>query len=184
MALRVAVFVALLAAVPSYALVSHAPALLRPSKVARLAPVVLSDKAVEGAAGDAPYSSLLKRRLPILTWVPQLTSARVVGDVIAGLTVATVLIPQGMSYATVAGLNPIVGLYCYVPLLVYAAMGTSSFVSVGPVALVSTTLHGMIAGVPDIGARLALASCLMFWGGVLSVVVRWPTRKPPHPGSR
>ena len=71
----------------------------------------------------------------------------------------------------VAGLNPIVGLYCYVPLLVYAAMGTSSFVSVGPVALVSTTLHGMIAGVPDPATRLALASCLMFWGGVTSVVV-------------
>ena len=61
--------------------------------------------------------------------------------------------------------------YCYVPLLVYAAMGTSSFVSVGPVALVSTTLHGMIAGVPDPATRLALASCLMFWGGVLSVAV-------------
>jgi len=40
-----------------------------------------------------------------------------------------------------------------VPLLVYAAMGTSSFVSVGPVALVSTTLHGMIAYVADPAAR-------------------------------
>ena len=39
------------------------------------------------------------------------------------------------------------------PLLVYAAMGTSSFVSVGPVALVSTTLHGMIAYVADPAAR-------------------------------
>ena len=45
------------------------------------------------------------------------------------------------------------GRYCYVPLLVYAAMGTSSFVSVGPVALVSTTLHGMIAYVADPAAR-------------------------------
>ena len=57
------------------------------------------------------------------------------------------LIPQGMSYATLAGLNPIIGLYCYVPLVVYALMGTSSFISVGPVALVSTTLFGMIVAV-------------------------------------
>ena len=103
--LRLTTFVALLAV--SNALVplaAHAPAPLRPSNVARLAPVVLvSDKAEEGAAGDAPSTSVLARRLPILTWAPKLTSPRVVGDVIAGLTVATVLIPQGMSYATVAG---------------------------------------------------------------------------------
>ena len=167
---RLTAFVALLA-VPSHALVplaARAPAHLRPSKVARLAPVQLMS---EDEVAKAPSTGLIARRLPILSWAPKLTSARIIGDVIAGLTVATVLIPQGMSYATVAGLNPIVGLYCYVPLLVYAAMGTSSFVSVGPVALVSTTLHGMIAGVPDPATRLALASCLMFWGGVLSVAV-------------
>ena len=167
---RLTALVALLA-VPSHALLplaARAPVHLRPSKAPRLAPVKLMS---EEEAAAAPSKGLIARRLPILTWAPQLTSARIIGDIIAGLTVATVLIPQGMSYATVAGLNPIVGLYCYVPLLVYAAMGTSSFVSVGPVALVSTTLHGMIAYVPEPAARLALASCLMFWGGALAVVV-------------
>ena len=110
---RLTAFVALLA-VPSHALVplaARAPAHLRPSKVARLAPVQLMS---EDEVAKAPSTGLIARRLPILSWAPKLTSARIIGDVIAGLTVATVLIPQGMSYATVAGLNPIVGLCCHV----------------------------------------------------------------------
>jgi len=113
---RLTALVALLA-VPSHALLpplaARAPVHLRPSKVPRLAPVKLaSEEAADAPA--APSVGLIARRLPILTWAPKLTSARIIGDIIAGLTVATVLIPQGMSYATVAGLNPIVGLYRHV----------------------------------------------------------------------
>ena len=110
---RLTALVALLA-VPSHALLplaARAPVHLRPSKAPRLAPVKLMS---EEEAAAAPSKGLIARRLPILTWAPQLTSARIIGDIIAGLTVATVLIPQGMSYATVAGLNPIVGLYRHV----------------------------------------------------------------------
>ena len=179
------VFVALLAAQSEALLqsVPHAHRLPALAKRSKSAPVVLSDAAQDWAKQHlasqgkivpdegGSLAEVVDRRLPIVNWLPKLTSDRIVGDVIAGLTVATVLIPQGMSYATIAGLNPIVGLYCYVPLLVYAAMGTSSFVSVGPVALVSTTLHGMISHVADPAVKLALASCLMFWGGVTSVVI-------------
>lgn len=119
---------------------------------------------------EAAAPSLLAQRLPILSWAPKLNTSTAVGDVIAGITVATMLIPQGMSYATIAGLHPIVGLYCYVPLLVYALMGTSRYISVGPVALVSTTLYGMVATQTG-AAKLALASALMFWGGVLSTIL-------------
>ena len=51
---------------------------------------------------------------------PCTSKSDVLNDALAGLTVAAMLIPQGMSYASIAGLNPIVGLYCYVPMLVYA----------------------------------------------------------------
>ena len=114
---RLTALVALLA-VPSHALLpplaARAPVHLRPSKVPRLAPVKLTSEEEAADAPAAPSVGLIARRLPILTWAPKLTSARIIGDIIAGLTVATVLIPQGMSYATVAGLNPIVGLYRHV----------------------------------------------------------------------
>ena len=113
---RLTALVALLA-VPSHALLpiaARAPVHLRPSKVPRLAPVKLASEEEAADAPAAPSVGLIARRLPILTWAPKLTSARIIGDIIAGLTVATVLIPQGMSYATVAGLNPIVGLYRHV----------------------------------------------------------------------
>ena len=99
-----------LLAVPSHALLpplaARAPVHLRPSKAPRLAPVKLTSGEEAADTPAAPTVGLIARRLPILTWAPKLTSARIIGDIIAGLTVATVLIPQGMSYATVAGLNP------------------------------------------------------------------------------
>ncbi|MDA0714494.1 MAG: solute carrier family 26 protein [Bacteroidetes bacterium] len=59
-------------------------------------------------------------------------------DLFAGLTVAIMLIPQGMAYALLAGLPPIYGLYAaLVPLFIYPFIGSSPFLSVGPVALVS-----------------------------------------------
>lgn len=59
-------------------------------------------------------------------------------DLIAGLTVAIILLPQGMAYALLAGIPPIYGLYTgLIPLLIYPFFGTSKYLSVGPVALVS-----------------------------------------------
>lgn len=59
-------------------------------------------------------------------------------DAIAGLTVAIMLVPQGMAYALLSGVPPIYGLYAgMIPLLIYPFFGTSRHLSVGPVALVS-----------------------------------------------
>ena len=60
------------------------------------------------------------------------------GDLFAAITVTVMLIPQGMAYALLAGLPPIYGLYAaLVPMLVYPLLGSSNYLSVGPVALVS-----------------------------------------------
>lgn len=60
------------------------------------------------------------------------------GDALAGMIVATLLIPQAMAYALLAGLPPQVGLYAsLLPLAIYALLGSSRFLSVGPSALVS-----------------------------------------------
>ena len=59
-------------------------------------------------------------------------------DFAAGITVALILIPQGMGYAKTAGMLPIAGLYAAcTPLYIYAYFGTSRQLSVGPVAVLS-----------------------------------------------
>ena len=59
-------------------------------------------------------------------------------DLSCGLTVGVVLVPQGMAYGMLAGLNPAYGLYCGVaPLLVYGVIGGSEMLAIGPFALVS-----------------------------------------------
>jgi SulP family sulfate permease len=69
-------------------------------------------------------------------------------DLIAGITVAVMLVPQGMAYAMLAGMPPIYGLYGgVIPLLLYAVLGTSRQMSIGPVA-VSALL--VLAGVSQI----------------------------------
>ncbi|KAI9010296.1 sulfate transporter family-domain-containing protein [Hyaloraphidium curvatum] len=75
------------------------------------------------------------------------------GDLIAGLTIGVMVVPQGMAYATLASLPPIYGLYaCLVPLFVYALFGTSREMSVGPVAinalLLTSGLYPAVAGLP------------------------------------
>ena len=75
---------------------------------------------------------------PILDWLPQYHKGQLRGDLSAGLTVGVMLIPQGMAYAMIAGLPPIYGLYAStLPLILYALLGTSRQLAVGPVAMVS-----------------------------------------------
>lgn len=88
----------------------------------------------------------IKGFLPILDWLPNYKKSDLQGDLSAGLTVGIMLIPQGMAYAMLAGLEPIHGLYAVtVPLLLYAIFGTSRQLAVGPVAMVSLLTAAGIA---------------------------------------
>ncbi|TXS79000.1 sulfate permease [Streptomyces sp. me109] len=100
------------------------------------------------------------------------------GDLLAGVTVAAYLVPQVMAYAGLAGLPPVVGLWAILPaLLVYALLGSSRLLSVGPestTALMTATVVGpLAAGDPDRYA--ALASALAFVVGVM-LLVAWVAR--------
>ncbi len=76
------------------------------------------------------------RLLPILLWIPSYKREYLSGDLMAGLTVGIMLIPQGMAYAMIAGLPPVFGLYAaLIPQLIYAFTGTSRQLAVGPVAM-------------------------------------------------
>ena len=79
---------------------------------------------------------MLKRYFPILQWLPGYKRSYLSGDIGAGLTVGIMLIPQGMAYAMIAGLPPVFGLYAsLIPQIIYAIMGTSRQLAVGPVAM-------------------------------------------------
>ena len=80
----------------------------------------------------------LKTIFPILDWLSNYKKDWLKGDLGAGLTVGVMLIPQGMAYASIAGLPAVYGLYAsIIPLLIYAIFGTSRQLAVGPVAMVS-----------------------------------------------
>ncbi|MEW5891582.1 MAG: SulP family inorganic anion transporter [Pseudomonadota bacterium] len=80
---------------------------------------------------------MLNRLFPFLRWFPP-TAENLRGDLIAGITVALVLIPQSMAYATLAGLPVVYGLYAaFLPVMIASMWGASRFLHTGPVALLS-----------------------------------------------
>ena len=87
----------------------------------------------------------LEQYIPALGWLSSYKRSDLGGDMTAGAIVAVMLIPQGMAYAAIAGLPPVVGLYAStVPLILYALFGSSRQLAVGPVAIVSLlTLSGI-----------------------------------------
>ncbi|KAI3460908.1 hypothetical protein Pfo_017571 [Paulownia fortunei] len=85
---------------------------------------------------------------PILEWGPRYTLEFFKADLIAGITIASLAIPQGISYAKLANLPPILGLYSsFVPPLVYAVMGSSRDLAVGTVAVGSLLTGSMLGDV-------------------------------------
>lgn len=82
------------------------------------------------------WQQRLSQSLPILDWGLHYRHEYFAGDLTAGIIVASLLIPQGMAYALLAGLPPQVGLYASIlPQVIYAVLGTSRFISVAPVAV-------------------------------------------------
>ncbi len=79
---------------------------------------------------------ILKNFIPILKWLLKYKKKNFYFDFVAGINVGILLIPQGMAYALIAGLPPIYGLYAALtPQIVYAILGTSRQLAVGPVAI-------------------------------------------------
>jgi SulP family sulfate permease len=109
----------------------------------------------------------------MLEWLRQYRRAQLPGDIGAGIVVAMMMIPQGMAYAMVAGLPPVVGLYAsIVPPLLYALFGSSMTQSIGPMAITSLMTASVLAplAAPGSGLYMVLAAQLaLLSGGVLLV---------------
>ena len=93
--------------------------------------------------------STLHRLLPILGWLPSYRRDWLVLDVLAGLAVWAVMVPECMAYAGIVGVPAIMGLYTIVPpLIAYAIFGSSRLLVVGPdtaTGLISALTVGAIA---------------------------------------
>ncbi|CAN6483863.1 unnamed protein product [Victoria cruziana] len=82
---------------------------------------------------------------PILEWGREYTYRKFIGDLIAGLTIASLAIPQDIGYSKLAHLPPQYGLYSsFVPPLVYSILGSSRDIAIGPVAVVSLLLGSLL----------------------------------------
>ncbi|KAK9146606.1 hypothetical protein Sjap_006509 [Stephania japonica] len=109
--------------------------------------------------------------MPILEWAPRYTFQYFKADLIAGITIASLAIPQGISYAKLANLPPILGLYSsFVPPLVYAMMGSSRDLAVGTVAVASLLTASMLGNEVNAAEHptlyLHLAFTATFFAGV------------------
>lgn len=117
---------------------------------------------------------MLPRIFPFLTWSRSYQRSDLTNDLIAAAVVTIMLIPQGMAYAMLAGLPPQAGLYgAIVPLLLYAAFGSSRALAVGPVAVVAlmtAAAAGTVAEIGGPGYHLA-ALWLALLSGVIMLVM-------------
>ncbi len=104
--------------------------------------------------------------LPIVAQLREFDRAAIIRDLTAGATVGVVLVPQGMAYALIAGLPPIYGLYtALAPVVIYAFLGSSRHLQVGPAAILSLIVASGImplaGGDPDRYISLAILLSLM-----------------------
>lgn len=85
------------------------------------------------------FWSIFSGVIPIVQWLPKYSFKNyLVGDIIAGVTVAVMHIPQGMAYGLLAGVTAGVGLYmAFFPVLVYVVLGTSRHISMGTFSVIS-----------------------------------------------
>ncbi|KAI8921711.1 sulfate transporter N-terminal domain with GLY motif-domain-containing protein [Entophlyctis helioformis] len=95
--------------------------------------------------------------LPIVGWLPCYSPRFLANDIIAGFTLATLLIPQAMGYAVMANLPPVVGLYsASIPPLLYFLFGISPYGSMGPMAVTSLMVGDSVLSVAKSFARARL----------------------------
>lgn len=116
----------------------------------------------------------LSRLVPMAGWLRTYPREHLISDLLAGIIVAVMLVPQSMAYALLAGLPPQVGLYASIlPLVIYGIFGSSRTLAVGPVAIVSLlTATGLsTVAVQDSNLYITAALTLALMVGVFQLAM-------------
>ncbi|KAF9941600.1 hypothetical protein BGZ65_002370 [Modicella reniformis] len=114
----------------------------------------------------------IQERLPVIRWLPKYSRSWAIKDIVAGITVGLIVVPQGMSYAKVAGLPVEHGLYsAYIGAIFYCFMGTSKDLTIGPTAVISLITGELVAQLAGrySATQVAGLSCLAV-GAVIMIL--------------
>jgi SulP family sulfate permease len=112
--------------------------------------------------------------LPFLRWLPGVDGGALRGDLGAGLTGAIIVLPQGMAFATIAGLPPEYGLYsAMVPAVIAALFGSSWHLVSGPTTAISIVVFGVVSPLAEPGGAdyISLVLTLTFLVGVIQLAM-------------
>ncbi|RAK72067.1 SLC26/SulP family anion transporter [Aspergillus fijiensis CBS 313.89] len=109
------------------------------------------------------------RLFPFLSWITRYNTQWLIGDLVAGITVGAVVVPQGMAYAKLAELPVQYGLYSsFMGVLLYWFFATSKDITIGPVAVMSTLVGTIVLDAEDKYPNIpghVVASCLAIVSG-------------------
>ena len=111
----------------------------------------------------------LRSRLPIVSWAPRYRRRWFGGDLLAGLVVAALAVPQALGYAGIAGVPVVVGIYAIpAALIAYAIFGSSPHLVVGPVSTVSVVSGSIVVPMAagDTDRAVALTAALAIGAGL------------------
>lgn len=119
-------------------------------------------------------SPRLQRLLPFLTWLPGVDRSTLRADLLAGLTGAVIVLPQGVAYALIAGLPPQYGLYTAIVTAIVAGLfGSSRHLVSGPTAAISIVVFSVVSGVvsPDSPDFIPYVLTLTLLAGVIQLTL-------------
>lgn len=119
-------------------------------------------------------NSRLTMLLPAWRWLCTYNQDKFKSDLLSALIVIAMLVPQGMAYAMLAGLPPIMGLYASIlPMIIYAMVGSSPTLSIGPVAIISMMTFATLNPLFEVGSPVYIqAACLLaVMVGVISLLL-------------
>ncbi|MGG5575059.1 SulP family inorganic anion transporter [Vibrio diazotrophicus] len=123
---------------------------------------------------NGQFLTVLARCFPFIAWLPQVKIDVVKADLLAGLTGAVIVMPQGVAYAMIAGLPPEYGLYtAIIPAILAALFGSSNHLISGPTAALSVIVFSTISQFADTGTPFYIQLCLTltFCAGIVQLLM-------------
>src|SRR5689334_7218213 len=134
----------------------------------------IAPTAPAGPGHERQRGGKLRRLVPGLGVIASYRRAWLAKDIVAGVVLTTLLVPQSMAYAELAGLPPITGLYTTVLcLLAYAVFGPSRILVLGPDSslgpMIAATIIPIVGSGGDPGKAVAIAGMLALFVGIIEV---------------